>query len=42
MKDGDVIQVAHVVRDIDKAMRFYWDTGNAGKVRAPWRRYPSA
>jgi hypothetical protein len=35
MKDGDVIQVAHVVRDLDKAMKLYWDTFRVG----PWGVY---
>jgi 4-hydroxyphenylpyruvate dioxygenase-like putative hemolysin len=35
MKDGDVIQVAHVVRDIDQAMKRYWDTFGLG----PWSVY---
>jgi len=35
MQDGDVIQVAHVVRDIDNAMKFYWETFRLG----PWGVY---
>jgi hypothetical protein len=45
MKDGDVIQVAQVVRDLDKAMKTFGaviELGNAGKIRVPWRRYPTA
>jgi hypothetical protein len=32
MQDGDVIQVAHLVRDIDNAVKLYWDTFRIG----PW------
>ena len=35
MKDGDIIQIAHVVRDIDKAMKYYWDVFGLG----PWDVY---
>ncbi|HBE45947.1 MAG: VOC family protein [Spirochaetota bacterium] len=35
MKDGDVIQIAHVVRDIDKTMKYYWETFGIG----PWDVY---
>ncbi|HET6412862.1 MAG TPA: VOC family protein [Anaeromyxobacter sp.] len=35
MKEGDVIQVAQVVRDIDRAMKMYWDTFGIG----PWEVY---
>lgn len=35
MKDGDVVQVAHVVRDLDRAMEYYWDTFRIG----PWSVY---
>ena len=38
MKEGDIIQVAHVVRDIDKAMRYYWETF---RIR-PWEVYTFA
>jgi 4-hydroxyphenylpyruvate dioxygenase-like putative hemolysin len=38
MKEGDLIQVAHVVRDIDKAMRYYWETFRIG----PWDVYTFA
>ncbi len=38
MKDGDVIQIAHVVRDIDKSMKYYWDTFRIG----PWDVYTFA
>ena len=38
MKDGDIIQVAHVVRDLDRAMKFYWDTFRIG----PWGVYSFA
>ncbi len=38
MKDGDVIQVAHVVRDIDEAMKKYWETFHIG----PWDVYTFA
>ena len=32
MKDGDVIQVAHVVNDLDAAMKYFWETFHIG----PW------
>ena len=38
MKDGDIIQVAHVVRDIDTAMKRYWETFQIG----PWDVYTFA
>ena len=38
MKDGDIIQVAHVVRDIDQAMKRYWETFHIG----PWDVYTFA
>ena len=38
MKEGDIIQVAHVVRDIDKAMRYYSETFRIG----PWEVYTFA
>jgi len=38
MKEGDIIQVAHVVRDIDKAMKYYWETFRVG----PWDVYTFA
>jgi hypothetical protein len=30
MKDGDIIRIAHVVRNIDAAMRFKWETFGLG------------
>ncbi len=38
MKEGDVIQVAEVVRDIDQAMRRYWEVLRIG----PWDVYTFA
>ena len=38
MKDGDIIQVAHVVRDIEKSMKYYWDSFRIG----PWDVYTFA
>ncbi len=38
MKEGDVIQIAHVVRDIDAAMKYYWETFQIG----PWEVYTFA
>ena len=35
MKEGDLIQVAHVVRDLDKAMAYYWNELGIG----PWDVY---
>jgi methylmalonyl-CoA/ethylmalonyl-CoA epimerase len=35
MKKGDIIQVAHVVRDLDKTMKYYWDNFGIG----PWDVY---
>ena len=35
MKDGDVIQVAYVVRDLDEAMRRHWEVCGIG----PWHIY---
>jgi methylmalonyl-CoA/ethylmalonyl-CoA epimerase len=35
MKDGDIIQIAHVVRDLDKAMLYYSETLGIG----PWDLY---
>lgn len=35
MNDGAVIQVAHVVRDIDTTMRYYWEVLGIG----PWDIY---
>ena len=32
MKDGDMIQIAYLVKDIEAATRFYWETMNVG----PW------
>ena len=32
MKEGSIIQIAHVVRDIDKTMKYYWETFGLG----PW------
>jgi 4-hydroxyphenylpyruvate dioxygenase-like putative hemolysin len=31
MKDGDVIQVAHVVKDIDAAMKHFWEIFKIGR-----------
>jgi len=38
MKEGDIIQIAHVVRDIDAAMKYYWETFRIG----PWDVYTLA
>jgi len=38
MKAGDIIQVAHVVRDLDRTMRYYWETFGIG----PWEVYTFA
>jgi len=38
MKEGDVIQIAHVVRDLDASLRYYWDTFRIG----PWDVYTFA
>ena len=38
MKEGDIIQVAHVVRDLDKTMQNYWETFGLG----PWDVYTFA
>lgn len=35
MKKGDIIQVAHVVYDIDKTMKYYWENFRIG----PWSIY---
>jgi methylmalonyl-CoA/ethylmalonyl-CoA epimerase len=35
MKEGDVVQVAHVVRNLDATMKYYWDTFHIG----PWDVY---
>ncbi|NLJ48422.1 MAG: VOC family protein, partial [Candidatus Atribacteria bacterium] len=35
MKDGDVIQVAHVVKDLDAAMKYFWENFHIG----PWDIY---
>jgi methylmalonyl-CoA/ethylmalonyl-CoA epimerase len=35
MKDGDVIQIAHVVRDLDRAMSYFWEIFGLG----PWKVY---
>jgi len=35
MKDGDVIQVAHVVNDLDAAMKYFWESFHIG----PWDIY---
>ena len=35
MKDGDIIQTAQVVRDLDATMRYYWETFGIG----PWEVY---
>ena len=41
MKEGDAIQVAHYL-DTEKTFGAVIELGNAGKIRAPWRRYPAA
>lgn len=38
MNTGDIIQVAHVVRDIDRAMKHYWEVFGIG----PWEVYTFA
>lgn len=38
MRDGDIIQVAHVVKDIDAAMKHYWEVFGIG----PWDVYEFA
>ena len=38
MREGDIIQVAHVVRDIDRAMKHYWEVLGIG----PWDVYTFA
>jgi methylmalonyl-CoA/ethylmalonyl-CoA epimerase len=38
VKEGDIIQIAHVVRDIDAAMKHYWETFGIG----PWDVYTFA
>jgi methylmalonyl-CoA/ethylmalonyl-CoA epimerase len=38
MKEGDVIQIAHVVRDIDRTMEYYWANFGIG----PWEVYTFA
>jgi len=38
MNEGDIIQVAHVVRDIDASMKYYWETFRLG----PWDVYTFA
>jgi methylmalonyl-CoA/ethylmalonyl-CoA epimerase len=35
MKEGDIIQIAYVVRDLDKAMRLHWEVCGIG----PWDVY---
>lgn len=35
MKDGDIIQIAHVVRDLDRTMKSYWEKFGIG----PWDVY---
>lgn len=35
MKNGDTIQIAHLVKDIDKAMNYYYDAMRIG----PWNVY---
>jgi hypothetical protein len=35
MKDGDIIQIAHLVEDLDAAMQHYWEAFNMG----PWDVY---
>ena len=35
MKDGDIIQIAHVVRDLDKALKYYYEVFRLG----PWNIY---
>lgn len=38
MQDGDIIQVAHVVRDLDRAMQYFWEVFKIG----PWDIYTFA
>jgi methylmalonyl-CoA/ethylmalonyl-CoA epimerase len=38
MKAGDIIQVAHVVRDLDQTMAYYWESFGVG----PWEVYTFA
>ena len=38
MKEGAIIQVAHVVRDLDASLRYYWETFHIG----PWDIYTFA
>ena len=38
MKEGDIIQVAHVVRSIDQTMKRYWEAFHVG----PWDFYTFA
>ncbi|MCX6089940.1 MAG: VOC family protein [Atribacterota bacterium] len=38
MKDGDIIQVAHVVKDLDAAMKYFWEVFKIG----PWEIYTFA
>lgn len=38
MKEGDVIQIAHVTRDIERTMRYYWEVLGVG----PWEIYTFA
>lgn len=38
MKEGDVIQIAHVVRDLEASLKYYWDTFHLG----PWDVYTFA
>lgn len=35
MKDGDIIQIAHLVEDLDAAMQHYWEAFEMG----PWDVY---
>lgn len=38
MQEGDLIQVAHVTRDLDRTMQFYWELMGIG----PWDVYTFA
>ena len=38
MKDGDIIQIAHVVKDLDGAMKHFWEVFGIG----PWDVYTFA
>jgi hypothetical protein len=38
MKDGDVIQIAYVVKDLERAMRSFWEVFKIG----PWDMYTFA